>query len=224
MKTLIYIFIFSIFSSSSAFAQEGEASNKNESIFLYGVYGRTIAGDDEKDRHTALNTVPYSHKTGNGYQLGLGYKWNYVGIEVIYGDFGKPAIEYENHFIVEKTVRFAGAGVHWFVWIFDIKLGWASFRGQRKIAVLDSAEVPIEIDPLVSRITSGGNYFGLGLNFNLGADTEIILDYTAYVFREKEITFTIDGEDETYPIESTAEEDKLTGFVGIAGLGLRWYF
>lgn len=203
-------------------------SKKDKSFFVHGVYGHTIAGDSEDKRPSAITDDKIDHDTGSGYQVGIGYRGlKGVGFEAVYGDFGKPSINYKDLYSVEKSVRFLGGGLHFFLWIFDFKIGAATYRGTRKFTIDPSATSTVVIDPESSRITSSGNYFGMGLNFDIGERLEFVVDYTGYVFKEKKVTYTINGVTQTFPTEgSNAEDPKthVTGFVGIVGIGLRYFF
>lgn len=220
----IYIYFFLIlFITPSSYGQ----TKKENSIYFQGTYGRTIASDDDKDRPSVLDDYTLDHKLSTGYQLALGWRQKFIAIEAVYGDLGSPKLSYDSMFSVQKSVHFAGAGFHFFWWIFDLKFGWAAFRGSRKFEIESNPDKTVSIDDMNSRITSGGAYFGLALNFNLSEGSEIVFDYTGYVHKEKKITYTIDGSSETFPYEdesSDGEDKRISGFTGIMGIGLRFFF
>lgn len=220
------ILLLSLIALTPLISNAQDSSNKEETLFAYGIYGRTIALDDEEDRHSGLSGLPVTHDVSSGFQVAAGYRWKYLGIEAVYGDFGKPAITYQDKFSVEKNVRFVGGGLHWFLWIFDLKLGWISAKGTRKFTLANNASA-VAVTPMTSKISSGGGYFGLGFNFNLGSNTELVLDYTAYTFKEKPISYTINGVTQSFPTANSSEtadpKDDITGAVGIFGIGFRWF-
>jgi len=207
-------------------AVASESSNKEGTLYTYAMYGRTVAVDDEDDRHTSLSALPVSHDLSSGYQIAAGYRWEYLGIEAVYGDFGSPSITYQDMFSVKKNVRFVGGGFHWFLWILDIKVGWISAEGSRKFTLAPEAS-SVGITPMDSKISSSGNYFGVGLNFDLGTNTELIFDYTMYSFKEKPVSYTINGDTQSFPTKDSAQsgdpKDDITGAVGIMGIGIRWF-
>lgn len=212
--------------STSVFCQE--AKRQASTIYFQGGYGTSIPLKyDNKYRHEELEDYETSTDNSSGYQLALGKKWKYVGVELVYGDLGKTTVKYEDMFDVQRSATFFGAGFHWFLWIFEIRLGWASYKGNRKFIVQKSPDKSLEITPLQSKINGGGMYFGIGLSFDLDDSMSVFFDSTGHSFKEKSVTYKVDGDEQTLPDPDKleeGEESKITGTIGIATIGLRFSF
>lgn len=224
MKYRIFTVVLILFTHLT-FAQEGK--KEKSTIYFQGGYGTTVPmkyGDEYIS--SSLKEYESSTSNSNGFQLALGKKWKYVAVEIIYGDLGKTSVKYDGMFEVERGVSFVGGGFHWFLWIFELRLGWATYKGTRKFSVANSPVKPLEITPLDSKINSGGAYFGLGINFDLDSTTSVFFDSTAHVFGEKSVTYTVDGVSETFPGKDKLKEgdDKTKGTIGIATIGFRFSF
>lgn len=214
MNNLLKVFaLFFVLSFNLAWAKGGQ-SRMTDTAYITGLIGSAIQAESE--------TAPVSVKDDQNPEastagsLAIGYKWEHFAMEFVYANFGATTNDIADKYTEEHKAFFFGAGLHWMWGWFDLKFGWGT--GNDKVSYKQGAgSTTFSADPNGESSGGRGGYFGIGLNFDLGARTEFIIDYTGYAWSQKDLqTISVDG-------DTLDSEDYMTKMATFS-IGLRRFF
>ena len=145
----------------------------------------------------------------------IGYRWKYFGLELLAASLGETTVNHSDFYTETHKATFIGGGLHWAWWFFDLKFGWGNLTDKTKFEKGDKS-ASFSANPNNKSTGQTAGYFGIGLNFDLGENTELVIDYTAYAYtKKKPQVLVLDG--------VTHESSDPEYGIGTINLGLRWF-
>lgn len=188
-------------------------NGKQNIPYVQLMVGRSALGESDDVANGAIDDQ--TQEASTAMTGAIGYRWEHFSLELIYAFLGTPSNDIGEYYTEEHKVNFIGGGLHWTWSWFDLKVGWGSASDTVSYKKGPNSTT-FSADPNKETTNNTAGYFGLGLNFDLGTDTEFVIDYTGYGWTSDEPQhFSLDGQDTT--------NTETTAGIGVFSIGLRWF-
>jgi hypothetical protein len=218
----ITILIGCLFFSANTFAAKRATDDGADSVIMEGIgfYMQGVYGQSGVYNPSTLNDIPEStpheQKNGYGFMANIGIDVRGTALEFTHSNLGKIINRYKGYYQLQEAITFNAYGLRTTWAWFSLRAGMARVKVYKSFQADSTATTTVLFTPDTKKEMVSGAYWGLGLKFNLGESTALVIESMALMYKDTEQRYQIGTNNNTL--------EKKTRFIQYGGLGLRVFF